>query len=118
MVSVSSVPAEGAEGGNETKTNNGVVQRESDILQGAANIAKRQALPSSQQRSDSVKVNLKSKHIPVITAYNLNIKQIANIIDQALGHCNYTMKIMSRNATNIGVCTLEDFEKVRAIEYD
>ncbi|KAI8116357.1 hypothetical protein CVS40_11566 [Lucilia cuprina] len=55
----------------------------------------------------------KSKNIPIITTYNINVREISIEIDKALGHCNYNVKLMGRNATNIGVCTLVDFEKVK-----
>lgn len=67
-------------------------------------------------KKDDPTLNLsKSKHIPVITGYNINVREMTFIMDRALGHNNYNLKIMGKNATNIGVCTLEDFEKVKKL---
>lgn len=59
------------------------------------------------------KIGGSSKSIPIITTYNINIKLIANSLNRVLGHNNYNIKILGKSVTNIGVCTLDDFYKLK-----
>lgn len=55
----------------------------------------------------------RSKSIPVITTYNIDVKCTLDSIDKKLGHKNYNIKVLGKNVVNIGVCTLQDFENVQ-----
>lgn len=60
-------------------------------------------------------VKIESKSVPVLTTYGINVKDIICSIDNKLGHKNYNMKVLGKNVTNIGVCTLDDFGKVKGL---
>lgn len=69
---------------------------------------------SSSRSSDAV-TRKSSKSVPVITAYNINIKDIMDALDKKLGHKNYSFKILGKNVTNIVVCTLDDYEIIKSL---
>lgn len=82
-----------------------------------AAISKKDEVPGSSQtqpKKDGVVIS-KCRDIPIVTAYNINVKSMTENIDLVLGHKNYNLRIMGRNATNIGVCTLTDFEKLKTL---
>lgn len=68
---------------------------------------------SSQKKPNGNRKEGASKSVPIVTTYNVNIKNITNELSKILGHDEYNIKILSKNITNIGVCTLEDFEKLK-----
>lgn len=57
----------------------------------------------------------KSKSVPIVTTYNINVKNISNELNRILGHGEYNINILSKNVTNIGVCTLEDYDKLKTM---
>lgn len=50
----------------------------------------------------SEKVVKKSKSVPMITTYNINVKETICKISNALGHKNFTIKILGKSVSNIG----------------
>lgn len=72
--------------------------------------------PEAGQNDAGIKS--KSKSVPVFTTYGINIKNIIASINDKLGHNNYNIKILSKNVANIGVCTLDDYEKMKVLLED
>ena len=77
-------------------------------------------VPATSQRTtaankETEKGESKSKSVPVITTFNINIKEVCVKLEDILGHKEYNIKILGRNVTNIGVCTLEDFSKLKIL---
>lgn len=70
---------------------------------------------SNQSKNVEPKEGGKSKSVPVVTTYNINVKLITTKLENVLGHNDFNIKILGRNVTNIGVCTLEDFARLRAL---
>lgn len=75
---------------------------------------------SSNRKVPNAKANVdegkkRSKSVPVITTYNVNIKDIVESIDELLGHKNFNLRILGKGVVNIGVCTLDDFDKVKSM---
>ena len=82
------------------------------------NITKKDVPGASQKRQQenkTTKVASRCKSVPIVTAYNINVKNISNELNRILGHEEYNIKILSKYITNIGVCTLEDYEKLKAM---
>ncbi|KAI8116411.1 Nucleic-acid-binding protein from transposon X-element [Lucilia cuprina] len=85
---------------------------------------KQQAVSKDAPRSSKVSTKAvkktneamtKSKSVPVVTTYNINVKYISTKLENLLGHKDYNIKILGKHVTNIGVCTLVDFDKLKAM---
>ena len=55
------------------------------------------------------------KTIPVITTFNIEISTFVRTIENALGHKNFSANILGRRVTNLSVCTLRDFERLKTL---
>lgn len=54
------------------------------------------------------------KSIPIFTTYNSNVRAMTDGLRKALGHNEFNIKLLSKTVTNVEVCTLADYEKIRA----
>ena len=58
------------------------------------------------------------KKIPVITTFNIEISTFVRTIENALGHKNFSANILGRRVTNLSVCTLRDFARLKTLLAD
>lgn len=65
------------------------------------------------QRGNNDKKRKSGKLIPVITTYNVNVKTMTLTLRGILGHNDFNLRVLSKTVTNVVVCTLEDYDKVK-----
>lgn len=107
MSNASAVP-----GSSQQVPNSAVVREAIKVVPNQPKTAK-DITGSSQKKPDGRKREGASKSVPIVTTYNVNVKNISSELSKILGHEEYNINILSKHVTNIGVCTLEDFEKLK-----
>lgn len=98
-----------ASSSNKNISNSTLFREAPKVLPGESKNSK----DGSNQKKPNARREGSSKSVPIITTYNINVKNISSLLSKALGHDEYNINILSKHVTNIGVCSLEDFDKLK-----